>query len=477
MLQLNSDNKTYYLGKMGNASEKENTNEDEANAYFNEYILPLLKKIISLQSIKDISDFENNNVYFKDFVCKQMLRKILVLESLRDDCCFDFKNKLLHIYKKEAIDFLIRYFDIDDSNVSSYSEKGYLIICKCYDILGYSEPTKENVFYLSKVLWDIYASRDLTSIEQPNIILYGAPGTGKTFEVLNNIKVQVKDDSDRYVYIQCHPGFGYDDFIEGIKPIGVTDNGSIRFSIVNGLFKELCIRAKNHPENIYYFIADEINRTDISTMFGETLSLIETSYRDNPNSNNFKDRHLLRTQLSNVIAEFIEKGIIKEDDISKYAYEYQNKTVYFGIPKNIRFIGMMNDVDKSIDTFDLALRRRFARERKDYDPNVITDYLLGKEYPEEAVTNYVERCNRLNDFIASSKNNGLGLGINYKFGHSYFFKIELFNNPKKTKNYFKNLDILFDKYLSFILKEYIRSFKEEDEIDDYLKKAKKLFCE
>ena len=477
MLQMNEGCQTYYLEKIDGTSKNEKAEEDEANKYFQKYILPLLKTIISLKSIDEISNFENNNNMYKSFVCKQMLRKILVLESLRirKKDAVDFQNKLLQIYKEEAIDFLIDYFGIDESD-TSYSKKGYDIVEKCFQILENSTPTNDDIFYLSKVLWDIYAQHDSTSPEQPNIIFYGAPGTGKTYEVLNNIKVLVKNNTNRFVYIQCHPGFGYEDFIEGIKPVGVTSSGSIRFSIVNGVFKELCMRAKNDLENTYYFIADEINRTDISSMFGETLSLIESSYRDDPN--NPEKRHFLMTQSSNLISEYINQGTISENDIKKYAYEYdkENKRVYFGIPKNVRFIGMMNDVDKSIDTFDLALRRRFAWERKEYNPDIILYYLLDKGYSELAVQNYVERCNKLNDFIASSFSGGLGLGVSYQFGHSYFLKIEQFNKPsKKMKDKFNGLGDLFDKYLSFILKEYIRSFKEEDEVDTYLKKAKELF--
>ena len=85
-------------------------------------------------------------------------------------------------------------------------------------------------------------------------------------------------DTSRYEVLQFHPSFTYEDFIEGIKPKGVSKDGNIRFELVNGIFKNFCIKAKEYPKKDFYFVVDEINRANLSMVFGETLSLLEKDY-------------------------------------------------------------------------------------------------------------------------------------------------------------------------------------------------------
>ena len=207
-------------------------------------------------------------------------------------------------------------------------------------------------------MWRFVNSKAIADTNNPNVILYGPPGTGKTFSVKSGLDFVCQGDTSRYEVLQFHPSFTYEDFIEGIKPKGVSKDGNIRFELVNGIFKNFCIKAKKQPEKDFYFVVDEINRANLSMVFGETLSLLEKDYRHDT-----ENKNLIRTQYSALIED-----LIKEDNKFKdLAYEIDNNEVKFGVPKNVFFIGMMNDVDKSIDAFDLALRRRFKWIRKDCD--------------------------------------------------------------------------------------------------------------
>ena len=316
---------------------------------------------------------------------------------------------------------------------------------------------------------------DELSEESPNIIYYGAPGTGKTYAVKNIIDIVCQGDSNRYVWTQFHPNFSYEDFIDGIKPTGIDDKGNVKLELLNGFFKDLCIRAKNDISHEYYFIADEINRANLSAVFGETLSLLEASYRDDPKDGN--RNNLIKTQYSKVESKLIYDKVLKKEN----AYEYdEEQGARFGIPKNIRFIGMMNDVDKSIDAFDLALRRRIKWIRKDCDYNVIEETVKDKigNIDRLSLANYIDSCKNLNKFI-SVDGKGLKLGKSYEFGHSFFMKIsDIVKNNKKEdadKITGENKETLFDNYLSPTLKEYLRSSCSEEEIEGKLQKAKEAF--
>ena len=268
----------------------------------------------------------------------------------------------------------------------------------------------------------------LTKNDLKNIIYYGAPGTGKTKFVKDCLDI-LDPNRTRTEWVQFHGGFEYEDFIDGIKPIGIQ-NGNLNLALTNGIFKEFCLKAAQNTDENFFFIVDEINRADIAAVFGETLSLLEENYRG-------------------------ESIKTKNYTLSKQE---------FSIPSNIYFIGMMNDVDKSIDCFDLALRRRFAWVLMECDYEVVenaTDeayktkceslnnyitsdlkYLV--EYEDEtrvkikSVQSYNDAENRDKDYNklfsnASNqekdkkryeKTSGLNLGRAYEIGHSYFLKKE-----------------------------------------------------
>lgn len=448
--------------------------------------------------------------------------KVIMLNSICNDADKGIKFKIPHIKNVAEIHKLFNTIDDkykkENKDKTTWVEKCLAIYEECNKLFfdGKEEASLEKIVRISDFLWDIKSfSNCLVSESSPNAILYGSPGTGKTYTVQKMLDL-LTTDSSQYKIIQCHPGFGYEEFIEGLKPVGTNADGSIRFDIVNGVFKDLCIEAKNNPEKEYYFIADEINRSDLSAMFGETLSLLEPDYRYDKNDPNAK-KNLRQTPMSKLISEKIKDDRNQKIETTKTEATKQTTTqvttttkpvetttqavtttkpvetttqiettknkqfvveeddsVYFGIPKNIRFIGMMNDVDKSIDSFDLALRRRFKWIRMDYDADVVSRGLKDKGIDDESISGYLDGIKALNSFISSDKNGGLGFGKAYEFGHSYFLKIAEIADDNIKPAHKKEL---FENYLEPLLREYIRSFKNESELDGLIKKARDKFTD
>ncbi len=471
MIKLNTDNNTYYTAEYTDDSMRQipedlAASKFEAEELYKQRILPLLKNVIEkCTSVQTLTEFVSGDDAYKWFRCEQMLEKIMVLESLSDNSSADLGFCLPNFYKGDVINKLYgEWFEL--AGETTRIGMGYSIMKACYDALGITDAERdaEKQFEVSLMLWELATCDSLELSEtSPNIIFYGSPGTGKTYAVKKAIRFLTGGNDDRVVFIQCHPGFDYEDFIEGIKPVGFTYSGGVKLEVVNGVFKDLCIKAKNDPNNEYYFVADEINRANLSSMFGEVLSLMEADYRDDGKNN----ENLIKTPLS----KLIEYTIKERDDLKDIiAYKInENGEVYFGVPQNIRFIGMMNDVDKSIDSFDLALRRRFKWIRKDCDYDVIYDQLSAK-YDPDSVELYVNRCESLNYFISRKDGKGLGFGSSYEFGHAYFLKI---TGARITK---ASYEVLFEEHLRPVLTEYIRSFMDDSEIDGALNKAKSHFC-
>ena len=443
-VKLNDDNSTYYI----KSASKPNATRQDAEIYFNDNIKGLLKSIVSkTDPLEKIRLIENSN-----YSAKQVLMKLAVLDNLSD---------FLYIYSTQWLEEL--YNEFIDSDAEEAFRKNHQVCVVAKQLLDVNEQDKNELVLLSRFLWRFVNSRAIADTNNPNVILYGPPGTGKTFSVKSSLDFVCQGDTSRYEVLQFHPSFTYEDFIEGIKPKGVSKDGNIRFELVNGIFKNFCIKAKKHPEKDFYFVVDEINRANLSMVFGETLSLLEKDYRQDT-----KNKNLIRTQYSALIED-----LIKEDNKFKdLAYEIDNNEVKFGVPKNVFFIGMMNDVDKSIDAFDLALRRRFKWIRKDCDYEVIEEETRFKGKDQfNNIGQYVKACEKLNDYISKD----LGLGKSYEFGHSFFMKISDIAKRKDITN--NNVEVLFNLYLRPTLKEYLRAVFAESELENRLDEALNKFKE
>ena len=445
-IKLNSDGETYTIRKELKHGEKENKNDKaKATALFDGTIKVLLKNIVNSSEPRDKIPL----VETSEFASKQVLRKLAVLDNLED---------FLFIYSDGIIDTL--HDEFLNSEETENLGKNYEIRAVANHFLDIPKNNVVESVLLSWFLWKYANTQSIADENTPNVILYGPPGTGKTYAVKQSLDFICQGDRGRYEFVQFHPSFTYEDFIEGIKPKGVTPDGNIKFELVDGVFKRFCKKAKANPDKKFYFVVDEINRANLSSVFGETLLCLEKEYRHDVQNNN--DEHLIKTQYSTLIEEMIKEDPAKEE----LAYYFKEGNAYFGVPSNLFFIGMMNDVDKSIDAFDLALRRRFKWIRKDCDYEVIeenTKFKNGDVFSN--MDNYLKACKNLNNYI----NKDLGLGKSYEFGHSFFMKITAMASRKEITT--KNLENLFNLHLSPTLKEYLRAMFAESELDNKLEKA------
>ncbi len=207
-----------------------------------------------------------------------------------------------------------------------------------------------------------------------NIILQGAPGVGKTFAAKRLAYSVMGEKNDSCIeFVQFHQNYSYEDFMMGYKP---SEDG---FELRTGIFYRFCQKAANQPEKDFFFIIDEINRGNMSKIFGELLMLIENDYRG-----------------------------------TKTTLAYNG--ISFSVPANLYIIGMMNTADRSLAMIDYALRRRFSffEMEPGFDSEGFVRYQ--NELNNETFNQLIEKIKELNKKIASDRSLGKGFCI----GHSYF---------------------------------------------------------
>lgn len=355
-------------------------------------------------------------------------------------------------------------------------------------------------------------------LKSPNLILRGAPGTGKTRLAKDIAKELTNGNKDQIGFVQFHPSYDYTDFVEGLRPVSNGD-GTIEFKLVDGIFKKFCQKARDvkktggqdnfdeswtkltdainekqgqylfprssvpaslnsqgnvkfdspvaTKENVYLlykgeethlkyqtyhkivldhmkesyglcdyvsptidtdknfvFIIDEINRGEISKIFGELFFSIDPGYRG--------ERGSVSTQYANL-------------------HETDEK---FYIPDNVYIIGTMNDIDRSVDTFDFAMRRRFRFVEVTAESRLhILDEELGEDAKEAKI-----RLRNLNAAIENVQE----LNSHYHIGPSYFLNL---------KDIDFDYELLWSDYLKPLLEDYVRGSYEEAETLETLKKA------
>lgn len=251
--------------------------------------------------------------------------------------------------------------------------------------------------------------------KKKNIILEGAPGVGKTFMAkrLAYSRIGFKDKS-KVLMIQFHQSYSYEDFIEGIRPVDA------KFKVVDGVFKEFCIKAQNDKSNNYYCIIDEINRGNISKILGELMMLIEADKRD----------------------------------IEKLKLPYSGEEFY--VPENLYIIGMLNTADRSLALIDYALRRRFSfyKVKPAFNNEKFKQYI--ESYLDERFERLIEQIKELN--VAICDDDSLGNG--FEIGHSYFCQL--------NHEYEKELDDIIEYDIVPMLKEYW--FDDESKYKDWEEK-------
>ncbi len=304
---------------------------------------------------------------------------------------------------------------------------------------------------------DIKNISDLLQTGNKAVILWGPPGTGKTYESEQVVKELLEIDQDEniedylfsknkinlstndkgyYEIIQFHPNYTYQDFIGGIAPSlgNKIKSDTISYELREGIFKRFCDKAKQNKNQQFIFIIDEINRAELSAVFGELL----------------------------------------------YALEYRDKSINlpyfdeFSIPSNVYIIGTMNNVDKSLVTFDLALRRRFGFFKLMPKLEVINE-VLSELVEDKSLENYYNKCINLNKAIETK----LELGKDYQIGQAYFLKIKDFLEQKKSDQIISSFELekLWVYNIEPLLEEYLGMGMEDENIQAKLNNLQKEFVE
>lgn len=267
-----------------------------------------------------------------------------------------------------------------------------------------------------------------------NIILYGPPGTGKTYNTVNyalsiiyNLPVEaimkkdydamleryneLKQNYNQIEFTTFHQSMGYEEFIEGIKPVFLetmnergerTRKKEMVYVVDKGIFREFCYKAQEHPDDNYVFIIDEINRGNISKIFGELITVIEPSKR------------------------------LGQPEAVKVKLAYSQEP--FGVPDNVYIVGTMNTADRSIALLDTAIRRRFEFVEMMPVPELFSDL-------------YVEDVNICDLLSIINKRIEILCDREHMIGHAYFM-------PLRKEPTIERLGTIFKTNIIPLLQEY-----------------------
>lgn len=273
-----------------------------------------------------------------------------------------------------------------------------------------------------------------------NRIYYGPPGTGKTYQLLKQLedyeqkheartieqkKKQINTIADgepsqekikRYSFVTFHQSYGYEEFVEGLRPVlnDELKGGEVRYEIRPGVFKQLCEEARQNPTERYAMVIDEINRGNISKIFGELITLIEPDKRAGADN----------------------------EVIVKLPYSGQD----FAVPANIDIIGTMNTADRSLALLDTALRRRFEfvpllADTRNESGAPLVGLTVNTEQGRIDVRQMLERINERIEVLYDR---------DHTIGHAYFMSLKLIDDAER----FEQLADIFRKKIVPLLEEY-----------------------
>ena len=223
-------------------------------------------------------------------------------------------------------------------------------------------------------------------------------------------------------FVQFHPSYDYTDFVEGLRPIKKGD--MLGFERMDGAFKTFCKKGllRLSKGSIYVFIIDEINRGELSKIFGELFYAIDPGYRG--------EKGKVKTQYQN---------LINKDDIFADG---------FFVPENVYILATMNDIDRSVESMDFALRRRFAW--KEIKPEDRLE-MLSEKLDHDTCGKAIRVMNALNKEISKTR----GLGSAYQIGPAYFLKLD-------KEHYNGDFAALWDMHIEVLLKEYLRGYSNAE---------------
>lgn len=315
----------------------------------------------------------------------------LAMKTLTDVTPYtDFVKKTQSLFDGESTDAAIQDEDEEERTYDPYTADDFL-----HDV------------FMDEDRYNILKALVLT---KKNVILQGAPGVGKTFAAKRlAYSIMGEKDTNRVKMVQFHQSYSYEDFIMGFRP---TETG---FELKKGVFYEFCRKAAE-DDRPYFFIIDEINRGNLSKIFGELFMLIESDKRG------------------------VELQLLYADE-------------QFSIPSNVYIIGMMNTADRSLAMLDYALRRRFAffEMTPAFNSSGFRAYRAKINNPK--FDRLIATVEQLNDVIANDDSLGEGFCI----GHSYFC-----TNTTVTDDWMKSV-VEFE--LIPLLKEYW--FDEAAKVKDW----------